>query len=98
PADEVHESHPGADPLQGPRHHGAPSRRGGAARTGTIVSDLGRFPAPDRARKRSSRAAAPAWIVVRLLALETGTRRLQRPRHGAHRRWRLVVLRPLDGG
>src|SRR5262249_58231377 len=97
-SDEIHESDPRTDRQQGPRYHGAPPRRGGAAWIGAIIPDLRRFPAPDGARKRPRRAAAAARIVVRFLALEARTHCLQRTSDGAHRRRRLVVLRPLDGG
>ncbi len=71
---------------------GAAAGRGGAARHGALVPDLGGVSASHRAGERAHRAAAPARRLVRFLALDPRARRVQRARAGADRRRRPVSV------
>ncbi len=97
PAHQVPEPDARAHPLQRPRHHAAGAGRRRAPRTGALVPDLRRVPAPDGAGECPRRPAAQARRLVRFLALEARPRRLQRARAGADRRmsaWRRSRTRP----
>ena len=68
-----------------PRYHGACTRRCGPARPGPLVSNLLGVSPSHRAGKCAHRVAAQARWVVRLLALQPGSGRPQRPCIGADR-------------
>ena len=84
-ADQVPRAELRPHPVQRPRHHRDAAGRRRPPRPRALVPDFGGLPAPDGARERARRAAAPSRRQLRLLALEEGADAAQRARDGAAR-------------
>ena len=84
----------GTHPLQGPRHHRPAAGRGGAARPGAQLPDLGGVPASDRAARMCAwRCSARAAAVFDFWRSERVLRRYDERARGAARRCRADRLR-----